>query len=103
MLCGLLYNRTDSAGLFIAMCLAYLVFYYAKREKKPIKEIGYVISAVVIVLSTLMILGKIAERIRSIKEGLYARAACCNKQMPPQQMMPPMPGMPTQQQQPPQR
>ena len=50
------------ALFMIALALGYLVMYFANREEKDLRTLGFVIGIVIIVISSVSIIGKIVMR-----------------------------------------
>ena len=50
------------ALFMMALALGYLVLYFANREEKDLRTLGYVIGIVIIIISSVAIIGKIVTR-----------------------------------------
>ncbi|MDD5596002.1 MAG: hypothetical protein PHY94_07170 [Candidatus Omnitrophica bacterium] len=50
------------ALFMMALALGYLVLYFANREEKDLRTLGYVIGVVIIIISSVAIIGKIVTR-----------------------------------------
>lgn len=65
MLSRLIFSKSESGTLFIALTLGYLVFYFAKREEGLLKKLGYSIGVLVIAASLILLLGKLTLRLNA--------------------------------------
>lgn len=71
--------------LLIALSLGYMVLYFANREEKDLRTLGFLIGIVVIAISGLLIIGKGIHRYKAAKQ----MANCQKMRHMPMQVLPP--------------
>lgn len=62
---GMFLCNANISLLLMALALGYLVLYFANREEKSLKNLGFIIGVVIIVFASLMIIGKIVQRVHN--------------------------------------
>lgn len=90
----LLFSSINDALILIALCLGYMVLYFAKREEKGLKFIGYIIGCVVIALAAIsLIFGAWIQTniCRCSKKEMRSHEGMMQQRMMHQRMMPQAP------------
>lgn len=78
------FTKTEVGVLLIALGLGYVVCFLANREEKLLRLTGFSIGALIIGMSCLLILAKVALRIKTCKDFSSCKAPILRAISPPQ-------------------